>query len=73
MKYQPGKQASIAGIANEDIVLGMLLPEFPDDMFSSHRHSSHDMIIPLGDDFIRAQIKVVDTSVKFSAGEITLG
>jgi len=68
MKYKSGKQASIAGIANEHIVLGILLPEFPDAMLSSHQQSSHDMIIPSGDDFIRAQIKTADTSVSFSGG-----
>ena len=68
MKYQSGKQASIAGIANEHVVLGILLPEFPDAMLSSHQQSSHDMIIPSGDDFIRAQIKTADISVNFSGG-----
>lgn len=68
MKYQAGKQASIAGIANEHIVLGILLPYFPDAMLSSHQQSSHDMIIPSGGNFIRAQIKTANKSVSFSGG-----
>ena len=68
MKYKSGKQASIAGTANEHIVLGILLPEFPDAMLSSHQQSSHDMIIPSGDNFIRAQIKTANKSISFSGG-----
>ena len=68
MKYESGKQASIAGIANEHIVLGILLPNFPDAMLSSHQQSSHDMIIPSGNNFIRAQIKTASNSISFSGG-----
>jgi hypothetical protein len=68
VKYKSGKQASIAGTANEHIVLGILLPEFPDAMLSSHQQSSHDMIIPSGDNFIRAQIKTANKSISFSGG-----
>lgn len=66
MKYQAGKQASIAGIANEHIVLAILLPYFPDAMLSSHQQSTHDMIIPSGGNFIRAQIKTANKSVSSS-------
>ena len=49
MQYDTGKNASIAGIANEHIVLGILLPFFPEAMLSSHQQSSHDLIIPVED------------------------
>jgi hypothetical protein len=68
MQYESGKQASIAGIANEHIVLGILLPFYPEVMLSSHQQSSHDLIIPIGRKFIRAQVKTASKSVSFTGG-----
>ena len=68
MKYESGKLASIAGAANEHIVLGMLLTRYPDTMLSSHQQSSHDLIINFKKSFIRAQIKTSQKSISFTGG-----
>ena len=68
LDYESGKQASIAGVANEHIVLGILLPFFPNAMLSSHQQSSHDLIIPHGEIFIRAQVKTSKKSISFTGG-----
>ena len=68
LDYESGKQASIAGVANEHIVLGILLPFFPNAMLSSHQQSSHDLIIPHEEIFIRAQVKTSKKSISFTGG-----
>ena len=68
LDYESGKQASIAGVANEHIVLGILLPFFPNAMLSSHQHSTHDLIIPHEEIYIRAQVKTSKKSISFTGG-----
>ena len=68
LNYESGKQASIAGVANEHIVLGILLPFFPNTMLSSHQQSTHDLIIPHEEIYIRAQVKTSKKSISFIGG-----
>ena len=68
LDYESGKQASIAGVANEHIVLGILLPFFPNAMLSSHQQSTHDLIIPHEEIYIRAQVKTSKKSISFTGG-----
>lgn len=64
-----GKEASIRGLANELVVLGILLPEFPEAMLAAHQNSSHDMIIPVShEDFVRVQIKTSQKSISLGGG-----
>ena len=68
MQYEAGKQASIAGVANEHVVLGILLPFFPNAMLSAHQQSTHDLIIPYEEIYIRAQVKTSNKSISFIGG-----
>ena len=65
LEYEAGKQASIAGVANEHVVLGILLPFFPNAMLSAHQQSTHDLIIPHEEIYIRAQVKTSKKSISF--------
>jgi len=63
------KRDAIRGKANEIIALGILLPDFPDAMLSTHEQSSYDMLIPLSRNVVvRAQIKTSTNSISFTGG-----
>ena len=61
----------VRGSANELIVLGILLPFYPESMLSAVANSSHDMSIrlPVADDpVVRVQIKTAHDRVVFTGG-----
>jgi len=67
-----GKESSIKGKANEYLVLGALLPMFPNTMMSSNEQTAHDLIVHLSkNDDIRVQVKTVskENSITFEAGK----
>jgi hypothetical protein len=68
-KLNKSKLAAIRGKANEIIVLGILLPHYPNTMLSPHELSSHDMSIPISRSLsVRAQIKTSPKSISFTGG-----
>ena len=68
-KLNKSKLAAIRGKANEIIVLGILLPHYPNTMLSPHELSSHDMSIPISRSFlVRAQIITSQKSIDFTGG-----
>ncbi len=67
-----GHEASVAGFANEHIVLAVLMTKFPNSSLVNMPLASYDIIIERQIEshtrFLRAQVKTATTAISFTGG-----